>query len=373
MKICIICGYYNYRGNESKSQGGAEYQAFLLARELIHNNNQVSFISIGDRDEILFDDKITVYYLRKRKLFRKFGPYYILDYFKIKKLIISINPDVIYVRGGSANVGIACWIARKQQIKVVFHVSHDRDVEKYHISWNLNKILYNIDDLMRIYGLKRSTIICQTNYQQRRVKQNFNKDSILVRNFHPIPSLPQEIIKENIVCWIGNIKEAKNPLAFIELANQLRDHEYKFVMAGRRPEGGPLEKVFTESIKLANVKYLGEISNDDVNQLLLRSKILCSTSYSEGFPNVFIQAWIHKVPVLSLFVDPDNLLETNKIGFKLGSIEKMAEKIKELMENDHLLQLYANNAHKFAIAHFDIEKNVQRIIRLFQNHLLNKC
>lgn len=372
MKVCIICGYYNYFGNESRSQGGAEYQAFLLARELIKQGNEVSFISIGDRDEMVYDRKIAVHFLRKRRFLRKFGPYYILDSLKIRKIIKSIKPQIIYVRGGSANIGLAYLLTKKSFTLVVFHVSRDRDVDKWQFTTSLNKLFYNIDDLVRIYGLRRTLIICQTMDQQRRLKANFNKRSILIRNFHIVPEIPRDLRKRNLICWIANISDVKNPLPFIELSSRFRNEKYKFIMVGRKPRGGPLENIFKQALNNSNVEYLGELTNDEVNDLLLHCKLLCSTSVSEGFPNVFVQAWLNKVPVLSLYVDPDNLLELNKIGFRVGNIENMAGKIRELMEEPELLDEYANNARKFAIAHFDIEKNIQKLINLFKTGAVNR-
>ena len=44
----------------------------------------------------------------------------------------------------------------------------------------------------------------------------------------------------------------------------------------------------------------------------IKSKILINTSSFEGFPNTFVQAWANGVPVISLKVDPDNIIKKKK-------------------------------------------------------------
>ncbi len=367
MKICIICGYYNNYSLETKSQGGAEYQSYLLSRDLLNRNIEVSYISIGDNDTIYQDNNIIIYYLRKRKFLRKLGPYYFLDYIKIRNILKRIKPNIVYVRGGSAFLGIASILSNKLNFKVYFHVSSDKDVNNYHINLNLKKLFYNIDDLFRIYGINHSTIICQTIFQHNKIKRNFQKRSYLIRNFHPIENIPSNIRKENIICWIGNLKDIKNPIAFIDLANRFNDKQYRFIMAGRKPDSGKLSKIFPEIIKKSNIEYLGEITNAEVNSLLSKSKLLCSTSYTEGFPNVFIQAWLNKVPVLSLYVNPDDILTQNKIGFKLDNLNQMEEVIRNLIGNVSLLNQYADNARKFAVENFNVRENINKIFEIINS------
>ena len=61
--------------------------------------------------------------------------------------------------------------------------------------------------------------------------------------------------------------------------------------------------------------YLLSLDNTKVNQLFEKSHILVHTGFVEGFPNTFIQAWMRKMVVLSLQIDPDNVLTSKKIGF----------------------------------------------------------
>ena len=54
------------------------------------------------------------------------------------------------------------------------------------------------------------------------------------------------------------------------------------------------------------------LSQAEVNALLEHTDLLVNTSDYEGFSNTFIQAWMRRVPVVSLRVDPDRLLSPRR-------------------------------------------------------------
>jgi len=366
MKILIVCGYCKLG-----SFGGAEYQAFLLANALANRGHSVAFISIGDEDRIIIDNKIKIFSVKKRKLLRKFGPYFFLDYFKIKRIIKKFAPDAVYIRANPSYLGMVALILGKynKKTKIIYHISSDQEVISRGINLNPTKFFYNIEILLKIIGYKRSIIICQTSYQSHSFYTRYKKKCHIVRNFHHISVLPPYQHKENIICWIGNIKAVKNPIEFIKMAKNININGLRFVMAGR-PPSGMFRIEFFKHLEKSNVEYLGEISHDEVYNLLKRSKILCSTSFAEGFPNIFIEAWLHKVVVISLFVDPDGLLEAEHIGFKVNSIYEMAMKIKQLLLDEALLCSYAERAHDFAVRNFNIDQNIKKIIDIFEDRAI---
>ena len=81
-----------------------------------------------------------------------------------------------------------------------------------------------------------------------------------------------------------------------------------------------------EQIKVdSNLQYLGEVSQDEVNRRLREGHILVNTSRYEGFSNTFVQAWMRRVPVVSLTVDPDNILVRENIGFCSGTFKNLCQ------------------------------------------------
>ncbi|MCA1656367.1 MAG: glycosyltransferase, partial [Actinobacteria bacterium] len=65
---------------------------------------------------------------------------------------------------------------------------------------------------------------------------------------------------------------------------------------------------------------------DELIALYARAVAVVNTSGFEGFPNTFMEAWACGVPVLSLSVDPDGVIERHGLGgVAHGSLERLAE------------------------------------------------
>jgi glycosyltransferase involved in cell wall biosynthesis len=208
------------------------------------------------------------------------------------------------------------------------------------------------------YGIRRADcIVTQTTDQATLLLRNYNrKADAIIPNFHPQPSEAIDKSGQRIVAWVAGIKPWKRPEVFIALAAALRDlADVRFVMIGADATGGgerPWARALLERARsLPNVEYLGARSQAEVNQLLARAHVFVNTSRYEGFPNTFIQAWMREVPVVSLHVDPDRLLETQQVGIFCGGEEaRLAQAVRNLLTDSALRSRYAEKARAYATA-----------------------
>jgi glycosyltransferase involved in cell wall biosynthesis len=88
--------------------------------------------------------------------------------------------------------------------------------------------------------------------------------------------------------------------------------------------------------------------------------LFVNTSLAEGFPNTFIQAWMRGMPVASLHVNPDDVLEREQVGFCAGTPEQLAATVRRLMTDDSLREAYGARAREYAIETHSL-RNVGRL------------
>ena len=85
----------------------------------------------------------------------------------------------------------------------------------------------------------------------------------------------------------------------------------------------------------------------------------------EGFPNTYIQAWMHETPVVTLDCDPDEIIKTHGLGFHSSSFEKMVDDVSKLCTDKELRLSMGKRAHAYALEHHDIRKLADQVDKLF--------
>ena len=75
---------------------------------------------------------------------------------------------------------------------------------------------------------------------------------------------------------------------------------------------------------------------------------------------------MRRVPVVSLTVDPDNILVREKIGFRSGTFKRLCTDVRILIENNALREEMGTRACRFARANHSVENMVEKVIELFE-------
>jgi glycosyltransferase involved in cell wall biosynthesis len=364
-RLCVIIPTH-----WSAIMGGSQYQAKCLI------------------DKLLPDERFEIYYLTRR-YDSKFHPQgykivkvanvkgigrygFFFNGFRLLRLLSQIQPDVIYQRVGCAYTGIAAYYAVQNNCKMVWHVASDNDVLPFQKTNNflITSFRY-IDKKILEYGVMSSHyIIAQTNQQAEYLKKHYGRTATeVIYNFHPMPR--ENIKKTNPIkiVWISNFKPFKQPEYFIRLARDLRNlgKKVKCIMIGA-PAHLPLNWQSSIENKIDeedNLAYLGVRPLEEVNSILAKAHIFVNTSLFEGFANTFIQAWMRKVPVVSLHCNPDGILERHNIGFFSGTYEKMLQRVIELIKNPALRDEMGERAQVYAFERHS-EKNIANLIGILK-------
>jgi len=108
------------------------------------------------------------------------------------------------------------------------------------------------------------------------------------------------------------LSEEKRPEWVVQLATDLPESHFDVVgqsnvdaKYGRMLDG--------RADSLPNLRWHGYVTHSKMKALYQRARLLLCTSESEGFPNVFLEAWSCGKAVLTS-VDPDDVVATFQIG-----------------------------------------------------------
>jgi glycosyltransferase involved in cell wall biosynthesis len=361
-KVCILVP-----DHWTAKKGGSEYQASVLADRLTRAYDvEVTYLTL-DSDPSFRPDGYRVRCFSSRRGLRRYGTFF--DAFRLYRALESEAPDVIYQQVGCAHTGIAAYYAKRHGCRMLWRVAAIWDVTRQQPDWL--RPHHIVERKIFEYGIRNAgTVLVQTNNQKSLLSSNYGRsDAIVVRSFHPLPSPAERshsvASEKKRIFWVGSLKPVKNPAAFVRLALSFADdRDLEFVMIGAFQEKPAWIADLTAMMRPApNLRYLGEQTQERVNELLWDATAVVNTSHSEGFSNVFIQAWMRGVPVVSLNSDPDGLLEGEAVGFASGSDEQLHDDVAKLIRAPRLRETMGENARRLAEAQFS-EQNVAEIARL---------
>jgi glycosyltransferase involved in cell wall biosynthesis len=340
--------------------GGAELQQILLAKNLVKKGFAVSFIVYdhGQQDKEIIDG-ITII-----KCFP--SDYSIVDIvikgtIRFWQALSKADADIYYHEAAYKAAGITSVFCLIHKRKYMQRIASDRYAdERYKAIMGIKSCLY------RFAIRKADCVMVENEYQRNGIRQNFSKDSIIVKSLVDFPNLQsnKRIEKPPIVLWVGKIDHNKQPYLFLKLAESIPYARFKLI-------GGPDDEEYYQEIRrlsqgFPNLEFLGFIPYHKVNQYFNQASICVNTSIVEGFPNTFLQAWCRRIPVVSLNVDPDEIICEFKMGFHSRSFEKMVEDVELLLVNDKLREEMGCNGRNYCITKHDNEAIIDGIVNIFK-------
>lgn len=358
MKFCAVLRSY-----PKDVPGGAEYQTYLLCRELANRGHEAHYIAHqSDETSIKRDDNIIVHrFNRDEKT-------------DLLASLSELQADVYYFR--IAQDLPLLWRA-KRRIDSKFAYNISRDIQclpmfaggPYQDSTTgvgnfVNRLRY----ATYRYLLRTPDIIfAQSNQQQTLLKQNHSLQSVVIGNGHPVPDADFEKESPPVVLWLASLKQVKNPDIFINLFESTNDLPCQFWVVGRPADKKIHDLIRRTAAEHENFEYLGGCGIIESNEYFKKASVYVHTGNSEGFPNTFIQSWLHQTPVVSFYSDPDAALANNDIGAHCDSVDEAASVLRQLITDSEYRTAVGNNAREYGITHHSIETIVDKIERQLGN------
>ncbi len=239
------------------------------------------------------------------------------------------DADVYYQRCAGSLTGIVGVFALLHRRPFLFAASSDRNLDGSYL-----RAAPRHETAMYRLGLRLAgEVVVQNKYQERLLRDKWGREGVLIPSICPLPDLsPPPAEKRSGVLWVGKLDPGKRPEIVAELAEALPRESFTVIA----PKSGPaaFAKSALEMLQgCANVRYLEGVPYHDMPQHYRQAAVLLSTSVIEGFPNVFAEAWAHRMPVISLDVDPDGIICERGLGVHAKSVDELLEGLKGLVRN----------------------------------------
>ncbi|TAN67480.1 glycosyltransferase family 1 protein [Paraclostridium sordellii 8483] len=279
-----------------------------------------------------------------------------------KKLRLN-NPDIVHLNTSCSKFGmirdILCLsLVKRSKTKIVLHCHCDTN---YMVKDKLSKFIF------RKMCIKSDKILVLNLSSYKHVKTLTGKKSIIIPNFIKEDIIDNKYIKKvsneiKNILFVGHIVKAKGCDDIISIAKKMP--KKKFTMIGY------LSDEINDIYKPENVEYIGEVNHDEVIKYMKSYDLFLFPTYTEGFPNVVLEAMACGMPIISTNVGaiPD-MLETNGgIIVEPRDIKSIKSAINELEDKELRLNM-SNWNRKKVEEKYTLHKVINEIFLEYENIL----
>lgn len=369
MKKILFVTRYHF----TRHTGGAELKCWILAEEFARRGWDVHYVSENDRPDKLKElSGVKLHWLPENpdwKTCNRDG---------VARVMQEIQPDVVYNRVFDLYTAHAVELAPKGCVTIwAAAAALDGTI------WPYIKAMYEARPLRQFvikfpqalfvrYRALRAARKAKLTLVQLDDHGEMLRDhgirSELVHNCIVIGEQDKVQTHEGtpMVLWVGSVKPWKRPELFFELCKRCADLNAQFVMIGQvySPASEQLlNKALEES---PNFEYAGFVPPERIREYYRKAHVFVSTSLAEGFPNTFTEAWMFGVPVLSLDVNPNNMLTRDGLGVYVTNADDLERELRKLLASPDLRREIGARARKFTIKEFDLKANVTKLEKLIE-------
>lgn len=344
--VCIVAhkAYGAFRGGHAGHIGGIERQTSMLAKWLAEKGHDVSFLTWdegGPPIEVI--DGVRLIKIARARAGIKGLRFFHPKWTGLMRAMRLADADVYYQNGSECVTGQAMMWCQRNGRGFVFSSACDTDCDPRmeYLSTALERRLFE-------YGLRHAHVrIVQTATQQEMLRKGFSLDSVVIPMPCPSPvpaPEPGAGSSSRRMLWLARVCRQKRPDLLLDIAEMCP--EFHFDVAGPVYEDSYATEVRRRGERIANVTFHGPVNRDAVTAFYRKAAFLICTSDFEGFPNTFLEAWSHGLPILSTF-DPDSIIQTHGLGQVFSDVKAMSAAIRSLTASPERYEEMSRNALRY--------------------------
>jgi len=266
----------------------------------------------------------------------------------------SLLPMLAARLAGKKTIIVATYSS--SQIAKQLHEGSKQEVFLVTVTSILERLNYGLASRIVVYS---PILVRQFGLEKHRHKISIAHEHFL--NFDKFKIRKTLDQRDTLVGYIGRLSQEKGILNLMEAVPKVVEtrEQTTFLVGG----DGPLRPRVEEYVNRSNdkVKYVGWIPHEELPEYLNRLRLLVLPSYTEGLPNIMLEAMACGTPVLATPVGaiPD-IIKDGQTGFIMenNSPECVAENIVRAMSHPDLGQI-AHNARALVEKEFTYDAAVE--------------
>lgn len=302
----------------------------------------------------IFSKKDKLKYLLKGKIFNKIQP------------LIDFNPQIIHLLTSNSFQSIEGFLNKRIKLIVSFR-GFDINILP-HVSEN------NLLNILQIFDKADVLHFISEDLKEKAIKLGANPKKCIVihRSLQLVEYDDNFISKEElIISSVGRLVWEKGYPFALETMFILkqRNYNFKYYIAGNGLDENLLRFHIKRLNLDKNVIMTGELSRNEVLELLKKTDIYFQPSISEALSNSLIEASYYGLPIVSSNIGGiPEVVENNNSGFltPICKPEEYAESIIKLIKSECLRREMGENGHKIVKEKFDRRKEIAKWIHLYE-------
>lgn len=300
-----------------------------------------------------------------------FSPIELIKYACIvRKIIKKENPDILYLHSTFGGL-----IGRMASIGLKVKIAYNPHGWSFKMNVSKAKILiYKLVEKVFSYFTNKFILISKSEYDEARRIHIPKRKLELVHNGIDIEDLAQ--IESNarpvlpndkyIIGMVGRISEQKNPLFFIDFANEVlkKYPETLFVIVGEGELRQQVENKIAEYNISSNFIITGWV-NDSSSYIKQFDQAVLFSKW-EGFGLAVAEYMLHKKSILITGIDGMvDLIKDHYSGLIVENLNDAVEKSHLLRESKALSDKLSENAYNGVIENFNVKDKTAEIENIF--------
>ncbi len=356
MKICYInpagYGLLNPSYIKKQSYGGAEVVMHDDAIELAKDAKfEMHLLVDADEKKQFTHGRIKVWTLKGKFTDNRTLFSYRLEFWKRLK---EINADVYVQRASLGELylltGLFCKLHKKKYVHIISEAQDSMHTKLQNPSFlgtfrwiTLTKAALKLADALVVLSYDQLGELTPALRRKTRVIYNGKQTVGKATSFE----------KRKYILWAGRNHPVKRPELLIKLAQHLPKEKIVMAVIGKLPQNVP-----------ANVTILQNVPKEKMDALFANAKVLVHTSISEGFGNVYIEAWNNGTPVVTT-TDTDERICRHNLGYHSRTFEELAAHVRKAITDKKKWKIQSRNARAYVNAHHDTTRQINEYKKLF--------